>query len=314
MNRSDARRATALALLLIAASASAQEDIGFVSEHLPEVAMDNRYAQLPVWNACERAGEYCGSFDLGYASTRSQTLGIDGPMFAAALTHDIGAWRLSGLRFFDPLSLGGGIEHRPLDVDFVAGVPYTLPVAAEFTHLDGTARDFGAGVSLARDVTLPWLGNVSWTAGVLWQEMSLRDFRYDYLILEGPDAGSAGQLDYSADYRHVVPFAGLAWPRHAEHWAWTPHLQLGMPLPRRGMPGHITGPGFDLRGNQEDVGTGKHFGDPSVTLGLDVTYLPWHLSFDLGSAFSQYLIEPHIHEGIDRNLLLTVRWDGWGVD
>jgi hypothetical protein len=308
MNRFDARRATALALLLGAASASAQEDIGFVSEHLPEVAMDNRYAQLPAWNACEKPREYCGSFDLGHASTHSQTLSIDGPMFTAALTHDIGAWQLSALLFFDPLRLGSGLERRPLEVDFVAGVPYSLPVAAQFTHLDGSARDFGAGVSLARDATVPWVGIVSWTAGLLWQEMSLRDFRYDYLILAGPDAGSAGQIDYSADYRHLVPFAGLAWPRRGRRWGWTPHLQVAMPLPRRGMQGRISGPGFDLRGNQQDFGAGRHFGDPSVTLGFDVTYLPWHLSLDVGSAFSQYLLEPHIHEGIDRNLLLTVRW------
>ena len=77
---------------------------------------------------------------------------------------------------------------------------------------------------------------------------------------------------------------------------------------------HEPGPGFDLAGNQADNGAGKHFGDPSVTFGFDVTYLPWNLTFDLGTAVSQYLLEPKIHEGVDHDLLLTVRWGGWSHD
>ena len=48
-----------------------------------------------------------------------------------------------------------------------------------------------------------------------------------------------------------------------------------------------------------------------MTIGFDLTYLPWNLTLDLGTAVSQYLIEPKIHEGVDHDLLLTVRWDGW---
>jgi hypothetical protein len=83
-----------------------------------------------------------------------------------------------------------------------------------------------------------------------------------------------------------------------------------MPLPRRGMDGRITGPGFDLAGNQVDLGA-KPFGDPSLTIGFDLTYLPWNLTVDVGSALSQYLLEPHIHEGVESDVLLTFRWDGW---
>ena len=295
-----------------AALAATPEDIGFVSEHLPEIAMDNRYAQLPLWVNCTEQG-YCPSFNVGYASTHSQTLSIDGPMFSLGLTHDVGPWEITGFAFYDPLTLASGTERRPLDVDFVSGVPYQLPAPAKFSGLHGSADDMGLGVALRRDASLPWLGQFTWTAGLLWQQMSLRDYRYDYRILEGPDAGSAGQIGYDADYRHFVPFAGMAWPRHGERWAYAPHFQVAMPLPRRGMDGRITGPGFDLAGNQADNGAGKHFGDPSVTIGFDVTYLPWNLTFDLGTAVSQYLLEPKIHEGVDHDLLFTVRWDGWSV-
>jgi hypothetical protein len=303
-----------VAQLLPPARAGAPEDIGFVSEHLPEIAMDNRYAQLPLWSSCATEDGYCPSLNVGYAATRSQTLSIEGPMFSVGLTHEAGRWSMTGFAFYDPLRLRSASEQRPLDVDFAAGVPYRLPAPAEFSGLDGSAHDIGFGIALRRDAALPWLGHFAWTAGVSWQQMSLRDYRYDYRILTGPDAGSAGQIGYDADYRHVVPFAGMSWPGRGERWAYAPHFQVAIPLPRRGMDGRITGPGFDLAGNQAEVGAGKHFGDPSVTIGFDVTYLPWNLSVDLGTAVSQYLLEPRIHEGVDRDLLLTVRWDGWSVD
>jgi hypothetical protein len=300
-----------IALAARAGAAATPEDIGFVSEHLPEIAMDNRYAQLPLWTSCGVEHGYCPSLNVGYASTHSQTLSIDGPMFSLGLTHDVGEWSITGFAFYDPLSLRSGTERRPLDVDFVSGVPYQLPVSAEFSGLNGSADDTGFGIALRRDASVPWLGQFTWTAGLLWQQMSLSNYRYDYRILDGPDAGASGQVGYDAAYRHFVPFAGMAWPRHGERWAYAPHFQVAMPLPRRGMDGHITGPGFDLAGNQAANGAGKHFGDPSVTIGFDVTYLPWHVTFDLGTAVSQYLLEPQIHEGVDHDLLFTLRWDGF---
>ena len=96
--------------------------------------------------------------------------------------------------------------------------------------------------------------------------------RYDYRALEGPDAGVTGTLDYDADYTQWVPFVGIAWERGNDRWRYQPHVQFAMPLPRRGMVGHITGPGFDLSGDQETNGHGAHFGDPSLTIGFDVTY------------------------------------------
>ena len=303
----------AASLLTPVAHAGQPEDITFVSEHLPEIAMDNRYAQMPVWGRCAGERDTCASFTAGYAFTRSQTLSIDGPMFAAGFTSNRGSWSFAGFVFYDPLTLSSGHEQRPLDVNFAAGVPYALPVAAEFSGLNGSADDSGVGFSVRHDTHARWLGNAQWMAGVLWQRMSLRDYRYDYRVLEGPDAGSSGQISYDGDYHHVVPFAGLAWPHHGDRWAYAPHFQVAIPRPRRGMEGHITGPGFDLAGNQADFGA-TPFGDPSVTIGLDVTYLPWNLTFDLGTALTQYLVEPHVHEGVDQDLLLTVRWDGWKRD
>lgn len=74
------------------------------------------------------------------------------------------------------------------------------------------------------------------------------------------------------------------------------------------MVGHITGPGFDLRGNTEAAGYGKHIGDPSLTFGLDITYLPAHFTVDVGALLTQRLLEPFINKGIEANWLLSCQW------
>ena len=50
-------------------------------------------------------------------------------------------------------------------------------------------------------------------------------------------------------------------------------------------------------------------GDPFAGIGLTVTYRPWHLSWDLGTALSQALIEPRIHEGVSNVWILSLRWE-----
>jgi hypothetical protein len=285
-------------MLIAATAARAEHPIEFVAEHLPEVAMDNRYATLPLQSG----------ITLGYSQTHSQTLAVDGPMTALSLQRHKGPWALTAFAFYDQLQLRSGVEHRQLDVLFTDGVPYQLPADAEFTGLSGTARDLGAGFALGRAAHLPWLHDVAWSVGMLWQSVSLSDYRFQYRLLAGADAGASGTLDYDATYRHFVPFVRLALPRQGETWGYAPHLQLALPLPKRGVAGHITGAGFDLRGDQQANGYGAHFGDVSVTLGLDVTYRPWNLSFDLGTALTQFFGEPLVHKGVDHNLVLSLHW------
>jgi outer membrane receptor protein involved in Fe transport len=309
------RKSEVLALMLCLAlgseRAGAKESIEFVAEHLAEIAMDNRYASLPLWNECDEARRAdrsaCYGINGGYARTHSGTLSFDGPLLAFGAKLPIGkTLQLTGLLFFDDFSLGSGVERRPLDVLF-ADVPLTLPAEAEFTGLDGKARDVGLGVAINGRADWSWLPWFEWSAGVMWQQFKLRDYRFDYLVLEGPDAGARGTLDYSATYTHTSPFAGAAWPRAHYPWHYAPHVQIAMPLPRRGIAGRITGPGFDLTGNTADHGAAP-FGDPSLTIGFNVTYLPWNLSVDLGSTITQALIEPKIHEGVQHDLMLSVGW------
>lgn len=292
-----------LAMSPVGALAAGTESIEFVTEHLPEIAMDNRYASLPLWVP---PGP---NVTLSYSRLRSGKLSLDGPALAVGLNRRVGeAWTLGVFGYIDDLRFSGGPDQRPLEVTFARAVPLALPAAAEFTNLSGTARHVGLGFALRRDADRWLLGKHQWTAGLLWQRLALRDYRMDYRILNGASTGAAGRLDYSASYTHFAPFAGIAWPRDHGPWTFAPHAQIALPLPRRGVAGRITGPAFDIRGDAASVGNGKHFGDPSLTLGFDVTYQPWHLTLDVGTTASQYLLEPLTHEGVNQTWLISLRW------
>lgn len=280
--------------------ANAAEDIAFVAEHLPEVAMDNRYSGLPLWGSGT-------TFGAGFTDLSSGTLVLRGPMIEIAGTYGLRGLKIKAFAFFDSFSLSSGRERRPLNEPFVA-TPLTLPAAAEFTGLDGTMRDAGLGLALRDHVEASWIGAFDWSAGVLYQQVRLRDYRLDFQLLDGPDAGTRGTIDFSATYAHVTPFFGVGKHYDLGDWQLGPHVQVAMPLPRRGLAGGISGPGFDLAGNTASNGAGKHFGDPSVTFGFDVTYLPWNLTIDAGALATQAFFEPYVHEGIDQNWALHLYW------
>lgn len=270
MNQSHPLASTLLIALALwsAAASAAKEDIEFVAEHLPEVAMDNRYATLPIWGATfgESGAAFLGQQALtaqaGFSSTRTGDLTIEGPLLSVALHRPLGdRWNLGGFVFYDDLQLSGRNEQRPLQTLFAPSDPLTRPAESSFSALDGTATDFGAGLSVTLHGRNGWLGEHQWIAGLLWQQLRLQNYRLDYQVLEGPSAGATGQIDFDTRYSFVTPFIGLELPRRRNDWTFSPHLLFALPLPRRGMVGHITGPGFDLHGDTADVGNGKHFGD-----------------------------------------------------
>ena len=98
---------------------AASEDIEYVSEHLVEVAMDHRYAALPVWprETTERWGY---TAQAGYSGTGTGELELAGPTLSAAVHRSLSrGWTLSGFAFVDDLSFSGSNYLRPIDVSFV---------------------------------------------------------------------------------------------------------------------------------------------------------------------------------------------------
>lgn len=309
MNRSYSVLLGALTLS-VAATIHAEESIEFVAEHLPEAAMDNRFATLPIWNFANGHAEG-SSYQLqgAFSSTGTGNLTISGPMLSLSLSRPFGTdGQLGAFGFYDPLQLSASHESRPLQTLFAPQTPIERPVAADFYDLDGTATDFGGGLYWSRHRSEGWLGEHNWVAGLMWQRVDLKDYRFDYRIAEGPQTGLQGRIDFDAHYDHFSPFVGLQLSRSRGDWTFTPHALIAYPLPRRGFQGHVVGPSFDIAGDTADVGNGKHFGDPSVTLGLTLTYTPAHLSIDAGTLLSQALLEQRIHKGIDSNWLLSFSW------
>ena len=314
-NGRDTRRfvhAAALALTAspFSAGTHAAEDIEFVAEHLPEVAMDNRYAALPVFGeVSDGTNPLSVAIQAGYASTTTGELRIAGPMFSVALSRWLNPnWTVGSFLFFDDQRLSGDNDLRPLQTLFSPDTPIDRPIAASFENLDGSMRHYGTGLNIALTRDGGWLGAHRWVGGLLLERIDLNDYRFDYVVLEGPSRGTHGQIDFDARYQHVTPFIGLDLPRSGVRWAFSPHFLIAWPLPRRGVIGHITGPGFDLEGDTENVGNGKHFGDPSLTLGLNITYMPANISFDVGALVTQRLLEPLVHDGVESNWMASLQW------
>ena len=171
-------------------TAAGAHDIEFVSEHLVEVAMDHRYAALPVWPSDTEA-RWQFTAQAGYSATRTGELELSGPTFSMGVHRSLDrGWMLSGFAFFDDLQFSGHNDHRPLNVEFVANVPLSLPADAVFTNLGGSSSDTGLGVSVSRFIEDGRLAGWRWTAGALWQRLELSNFSSPYLVLAGPSAGA----------------------------------------------------------------------------------------------------------------------------
>lgn len=290
--------------------AAAAEDIEFVAEHLPEVAMDNRYATLPVWSAdSSTADGVVPGLSLGYSRTGTGELRLAGPTLGAALHRRLGRrWSATVFGFFDRLSFSGAGDRRPLDTVAITTAPLPLPASASFDSRGGRMEHAGLGLAFARRIDDGWLGRHDWLFGLQVEQVRLRGYAFDYRLLDGTAAGVSGRMAFDGDYAHITPFAGIEWPRVHGRWTLAPHALLAVPVPRRGVLTQLSGPGFDLRGDTDAAGNGKHFGDPSLALGVDATYEPWGLSVDLGSTLTQATLERLVHRGIDSNWSLAVGW------
>jgi hypothetical protein len=300
-----------LAVLLLGLSSTARaavEDIEFVSEHLVEVAMDHRYAALPVWPR-EASSRWSFTAQAGYSATRAGELELIGPTLSLAAHRALSrGWTVGGFAFADDLSFSGSNDRRPLDVSFAANVPLSLPAEAVFTDLQGSSRDSGLGLDVSHFIGSGPLSGWRWTAGVLWQSLELAGYSTPYVVLAGPSAGASGTIDYSVHYSYTTPFAGISRTFALGRWTIEPRFLVAAALPRRGVQGRISGDGFDLSGNSADFGHTRNYGDPSPVLGMVVRYEPWGLEVDLGAALSEAVIEPLMHPGVDQNIAISVAW------
>jgi hypothetical protein len=302
-------RAIVFAMLVAAASSTAVaiEDMDFVAEHLPEAAMDDRLLSLPVSyaDALERSS-WSAQVEALIARIESGNVRVSGPGVGLGLRRRLDtSWSLLGVAHFDHLNVSGTPEQRPVAPIFSESFPVSLPADATLDHQRGTVNHYGAGLALRYQ---PDAHHYSATFGMIRSDVKLNGYRVDYRITSGPDAGTAGTLDYSANYSFWIPFAQLEWRFTRDTWQFSPRASFGLPVPHRGWRGEMQGPGFAISGDTAAIGRGKHMGDPFAGLGLGVTYTPWHLTLDAGSILNQALLEPRIHQGVDRAWLMSIEW------
>jgi hypothetical protein len=209
-----------------------------------------------------------------------------------------------GLGFVDRMRIGGGAGRQVLRAAFAARpVPLDLPEVARFSHPGGTVDHWGLGALVAHQSggsDRYW----TWTAGLLWEHLAVRDYRLDYVLEGGATAGAAGVLDHSSTANYLTPLLGLRWTRPlGRRFTVAPWALGAAPLPKGKFSGELTGPGFAIGDN----GRGR-IGDPFVALGLAFEHRPSGLELDLGSALWFALGESAVHPGIDRAVLVHLGW------
>ncbi|MEO7793385.1 MAG: hypothetical protein ABIV06_01315 [Thermoanaerobaculia bacterium] len=308
-------RWTAALWLWAAAPLAGQElpkvDISWTAEHLMESVQDSRLLSLP-WPGHELApGRWQRTVDLAWQSVSSDLGDASGFLVAGGATwgkSERFGW--GGFAFYDRLQIAGDGARDLLRSPFAATGPGELPLAlpafAEFGAPRGEVRHAGAGGQAV------WQGgraDGTWrrtiVAGAYFEKLDVVDFRFAYELVSGPAAGARGELDWSASYSFVTPFAGIGWTRSlGRFWTMTPRLVAGQPLPRQAVEVAISGPDFKLSGE----GRGAAMGDGYLGAGLTFEHLPTGLAIDLGSSLWFAATEGLSHEGLTRATLVHLSW------
>jgi hypothetical protein len=289
-------------------AAASDHDIHFLSEHVPESAMDAHYLSLP-WPAGHlEPGEWQQSFDLSTANTRTDFIEIDGPMVAFAASS--GVTETSGyevLGFYSDMKISGS-GRSVLDPFFLRGVPLDLPQPADFTNARGTFDHFGVGAAYVRSGARHKPDHApQFIVGALLERAEISGYAFDYLLVAGADAGASGVLDHSSRATYVTPFIGWQQTRQiSARWSWSPRAMLMHPLPPGALDARLTGPGFDLATPRD--GNALEFGDPFVSLGVALAHMPSGLEIDLGSTAFFPSAEHVSHAGVDHAYVVHVAW------
>jgi hypothetical protein len=315
MQASTTRRASpaiaAAAFLAVSPARAASEDLDFITEHLAEVAMNNGAASLPLWQRDWRETRaWRGYLSGGYHAIAAQAIDLEGSLVSGAVEHVLSAnWSVRGAAFAESATLSGTPGVRLLKPIFLNPLPAGLPATAVFGRLDGQVGLVGAGVTATWRNHAGWMDGSEWMGGLVWQQLSIDHSTTTYRLVDGPAAGSSGTIGYDSRFTFYTLVAGMQWHRRYAGWLFSPHWHVTLPLPRGAVAGRLTAPGVDATGDSALARNGHHLGDGYLSLGLSVTWLPAHVTVDLGTTLSQYFLEPVVDKGIDRDLMLAVEWN-----
>ncbi len=288
------------------------EDIDYMAEHLPEAAMNNRYLTLPYATPQLNKGQWSFIWQPGYSGTNVDFINLNGWLFSASAGYAMNdRCTVRALGFFDKLRFSGGSGQKIMNPLFLKPTPLDLPEYANFSNPRGDYLHYGFGAAVDWTFLKNSERHSYWTSTfeVLWDRLDLRHYAFDYQLLTGADAGASGVLDHSATYDYITPLFSLQYTKHVgNRFALSPRWVTGVPIPKRSWVGRLTGPGFDVSGDTNSVGNGKHMGDPFSGFGLAVQHLPSGLAIDIGATVNQFFLEKKVHKGIDHDVVVSVSW------
>lgn len=285
------------------------EDFFFLAEHLPEGVEEARYFSLPWPETNLEPGGWHPIVGLGGADVGADFARARGALATLGVSHAWSStWALEIFGYYGSFDVSGDEGEDVLREFALSGVPLDLPERARFSDPRGRFLHSGLGFAVARTTA----GRRPWTflGGLLLERLELDQYRFDYELLGGEDAGAEGVLDLSGSNDFATPYLGvsLALPL-GQRWMALPRAQLGVPLPAGELDNRMTGPGFDLSTASTGAESGK-IGDGFFTLGVGLRDHVTGLEVDLGATLAFPLIQGWTHPGIDRAWLLSVTWYG----
>jgi hypothetical protein len=295
------------ALPMHAAPADTTHDIGFLAEHVLESGMDAHYAALPWPGGPLDEGVRRLSVDLSAAETETAFIGLGGTMVAVASMFGGGSrWNYEAMAFYSDMTVSGGSGLAPLSASALS-VPLDLPALAEFTNPRGMLRDFAVGGAFVRGRPSGGALFGQFVAGAMLERVDMRGFALDYRIVEGPNAGDAGVVDFSSRATFLTPF--VSWQqmrRLGARWRWSPRALLAWPVPPGDFDMRMTGPGFDVSTAQS--GAQARIGDPFAMGGLALVHARSGLEIDLGATVLFPAFEKVSHPGVTEAWIVHVAW------
>jgi len=212
-------------------------------------------------------------------------------------------WIFGG--FIDRIRFYGNSGYGFADPAFVQNPPFRHPFDLYVTNISGDAVH--AGLSLARTHRLSdrW----AWQAGLTLEYYAVHSFRIQF-DTRLPSNNFSGELNYASTYNTIAPYIGYRYffPESSSTYVWSSRIMLAWPFPHRGFHGHITGPGFDLEGDSDQAGNGKHIPDPFGGVGLTVESVQKRWRLDLGSSLWLFLVEGQVHKGNNPPLFVHFSW------
>ncbi|MEZ5658370.1 MAG: hypothetical protein R3E83_07495 [Burkholderiaceae bacterium] len=288
--------------MMLCSTASAEQSVDYVAEHILEVPMDMRYAAFPASPHDLARPQW--QWQLGLGRVTGGSLANTVPMLGLSRYVPVSAsagWLVGG--FLDGYWFSGRAGPASMALSF-ARVP-SLPAQFDVNIRDVSGSATHAGLFVSRVRALD--SGARLQAGLAVERLDVAGLRVSFRTL-GLAQNFDATVDYAGVYNMITPFVSYeSAPRVlGRDWQTNWSARVAWPLPGRGFKGRLIGPGLDVSGDSASAGNGKHMPDMYLGLGYVFEHRPSGLRMDLGATLFSLATEPLVHREIGQALMLTI--------